>query len=63
MRFFDEEVGNSNKAPVETIVIIPHNEAKLIIEALKFKIENESKTKNKKLKKIFNQMQEKWSVY
>ena len=57
MRFFDEEVGNSNKAPAETIVIIPHNEAKLIIEALKFKIENESKTKNKKLKEIFNQMQ------
>ena len=63
MRFFDEEVGNSNKAQAETIVIITHNEAKLIIEALKFKIENESKTKNKKLKEIFNQMQEKWSVY
>lgn len=59
MRFFNEETGG--KASKETIIIISHDEALIIVEAINEFIKNNPR--KTKAKKLLNEMDKKWRIY
>lgn len=62
MRYFDECVDRGKNAK-ETLCMMDMQEARLIMDALEFKINTLPKNKTKKEQVLLKDMEEKWGVY
>jgi hypothetical protein len=61
VRFFDEENGNPNKAPTETLVLMSIKDAQVFYEALDEYTKNNPR--KKKAKELMKELDKKWGIF